>query len=148
MNIKIMMLLNYVVIVKFICVINAKNYILDFLQIIIYIISDPGCLQPFVIAPLGFELVAEGIIAARLVVDLLQHDLPSLAFGKIRIPALAVPEQAFDAVFRSADRDRFFHARLPFGTIIPQRAPKSNPFRCKKRGVCLAFDYPILMYFL
>ena len=45
-----------------------------------------------------FDLVPEAVIVAGLVMNLLDHYLPFIAFRKIGIPALAFAQQAKDPI--------------------------------------------------
>ena len=60
--------------------------------------TDASVLQPLIVPQLGLDLVAEGIVIARFVMDLLDHRLLSIAFRKIGIAALAFTQQANDPV--------------------------------------------------
>ena len=53
---------------------------------------DTCVLKPFVVIPLRFNLIAERIIAARLVVDLLEHIGAAVFPNQIGIAALAVTQ--------------------------------------------------------
>ena len=57
-----------------------------------------GVPQSGVIPKLCFDLIAEGIIIARLVMDLLDHHLLSFPFRKIRISAFALTQLSNDPV--------------------------------------------------
>ena len=60
--------------------------------------TDAGFLQPPIIPQFGLDLVAEGIIIAGLVMDLLNYNLMSILFSEIRIPAFAFTQQANDPI--------------------------------------------------
>ena len=66
--------------------------------------ADAGVLQPLIVPQFGLDLVAEGIVIARFVMDLLDHRLMSIPFCEIRISALAFPQQANDPIFDIVDR--------------------------------------------
>ena len=60
--------------------------------------ADAGLLQPLIIPQFGLDLISKGIVIARLVMDLLYHNLLSIPFRKTRIPTLAFTQQANDLV--------------------------------------------------
>ena len=91
--------------------------------------ADACCLQAFIIPLFRFDFVAEGIIIARFMVDLLHHYLLPVTLRQVGISALAVAQQPEDAIGFPADIQLFRHAFLLFHFISPEiRVKEIFPF--------------------
>lgn len=74
--------------------------------------SDIRVQQPLIVVPFRFDFIAEGVVIARLMVDLLQYNLFFLAFDEVGIAAFSLAKQFDDLIFDTVYR-KFLHT-YPF----------------------------------
>ena len=68
--------------------------------------TNTGVLQPSVVPQFCLDLVSEAVIIAWLVVNLLDNNMLSVLFSKIRIPSFTFAQQSENPVWCSVDLKR------------------------------------------